>query len=150
MASSPRTRPDYPWGKRAPHEELTRCLRRVENAREDTLHPGFSRIRRTTSALVGTARELVAVMSHCAQAGLSVRAKKEGKAPIEADAILELTAAVNEAVGQLATSRPDDFSERYSAFKKALDALAELGGDARASGVKGSGRNLDPYSEFAE
>ena len=150
MASSQRTRPEYPWGKRAPHEELPRCLRRVENTREDTLHPGFSRIKRTTSALVGTARELVAVMNHCAQAGLSVRGTKEGKASIEAEAVLERTAAVNEAVGQLAASRPDDFSERYSAFREALDALAKLGADARASGVKGSGRITDPYSEFAE
>ncbi|MYD93469.1 MAG: hypothetical protein F4Y02_07215 [Chloroflexi bacterium] len=150
MASSQRTRTEYPWGTRAPHEELTRCLRRVESAREATLHPGFSRIRRTTSALVGAARELVAVMTHCAQAGFSVRATKEGKAPIEAEAVVERTAAVNEAVGQLAASRPDDFSERYSAFKGSLDALAKLGAEARASGVKGSGRNLDPYSEFAE
>ena len=150
MASSQRTRPEYPWGKRAPHEELSRCLRRVETARKDTLQPGFSRIRPTTAALVRTARELVAVMNHCAQAGLSVRATKEGKVPIEAEAVLERTAAVDDAVGQLAASRPDDFSERYSAFKGSLDALAKLGAEARVSGVKGSGRNMDPYSEFAE
>lgn len=150
MASRQRTRVDYPWGKRAPHEELSRCLRRVETARKDTLVPGFASIKPTTSALVRAARELAAAMNYCAQSGLAVRAAKNGKTPIEADAILERTAAVDEAVGQLATSRPDDFSGRYSAFKEALDALVKLGGDARASGVRGSGTITDPYSEFAE
>ena len=149
MASSTRSRTEYPWGRRTPHEELSRCLRRVEHARADTLHPGFSRIRGTTAALVGTARELVAVLNHCAESGLSVRAAKAGKAPVEAEAVLERTATVNGAVGQLAASRPDDFSERYSAFREALDALTKLGADARAAGVKGSGRIMDPYSEFA-
>ena len=110
----------------------------------------LSRIRRTTSALVRTAHELVDVMHHCAQTGLSARATKEGKAPIEAEAVLERTDAVDEAMGRLAASRSEDFSGRYAAFLGALGALAKLGADTRSSGGKGAGGNIDPYSEFAE
>ena len=150
MASRQRTRPEYSWGKRSPNEELPRCLDRVGKARKDTLHPGFSRIATTTGALVRAARELVTVMEHCAHAGLSVRTTAGGKEPIEPDAILESITAVNESVGQLAASRQEDFSERFLAFRGALDSLVKLSGNARTAGVKESGTIKDPYSEFAE
>ncbi len=148
MATRQRTRTSYSWGKRAPNEQLSRCMERVEKARKDTLHPGFSRLAGTTAALVRETRNLVAVMEHCAQSGMSVRAKEQGDRPVEPDAILESVDAVNEAVGQLANCRQEDFSERYVVFKEALDALAILSGNARKAGIKTTGAARDPYSEF--
>ena len=62
MASTQRSRIEYSWGKRSPIEELSRYLGRVEKARNNTLHPGFSCIAPMVADLVRTARELVTVL----------------------------------------------------------------------------------------
>ena len=117
-------------------DELKRAVGHVERELSSAAVEGFQGVEHRVRGAVASSERLARVLDGIASQGFLPRGRSDGVDLLAAPDVRSVIAGVQVALGRLAATTPDRFSEDYAEYLKQAKLLVELAASVRKRGVR--------------